>query len=886
MAKKRIFAGRVGPEKYFFDENGNVVDKNGAAAARGIAAAILAGIESIPEVKVEDKPPATPKAPKKIKQAKSKEESEEESSLSRVTQKVSSGRGSTRGTMGNIADVIGRGTIAASIGSVPSLRGVAAATLDAAGVGAFSTLGGGGGGGGRRPAAATSGDGKDSETESVGILEGILNVLKDNNELLQDLIFSLTAAARGRIEDERELEKEKKTKIITFGEQGSTPAFSGKGIGEVLGGFFKGGLAKILGPIEMMLSGLIGPLMNLAKFALRINPITAIFGAAVFSLNKTDWQEIFGALSTIFDDLTKGNWISALSTAIALIPDILIKGIGRLIANVLEWLGFEKESEELNSFITNLDIITPVKDFLIGLFDTIVAAVKGIMRSYVGNFLKLFDDINKLVDQIFSGDILGALDTAMQVVVRYFTMIPDMVIQGVGNLIAGIMDGIGLKEAAADVKEFLATFNLGDFVIEAIHLVIADIKFAFNWLKEKASNILTAITTWWNSWTISDVIITAFNDFKTKVGGLLAPVIEWWNSWTLVDVITTAFNNFKTNVSNILAPVIEWWNSWTISDAITTAFENFKTNVGNILAPVIEWWNSWTLVDIISTAFENFKTNVGNLLAPVIEWWNSWSITGAITTAFEDFKQKILAYFGPEFVEKIGEIANFDLAGYISKKIGEVFKTITDFFASIPGMISTFVTDQIKKLPFGLGEELLNALKPATTNFATGASGSFGGPAAQRNLEERTASVVPDTQKIEPRPAGTFVGERYKKEWDEKYKGKYDPITGEKLVQVTSAGSASANFGNTMAETSTVSATDLVPTENMTAPAFLKRANDLAISASVPAAPIIIDNSTKNNVTNSRPSSISPRVSSGAPSTAPVMSHIDRLLYPFIGAYP
>ena len=744
---------------------------------------------------------------KKTKEERKEYKEKEEGRLSRVTQKVSSGRGSTRGTMGNIADVISRGTIAASVGSVPDLRGVAAATLDAAGVGEFFALGGGKG---KKSAASTSGGGKNPGKESVGILESILNVLQDNNELLQDLIFSLTAAARGRIEDARELEKVKKeqAKIITAGEEDSTPA--DKGIGGVLGGFLKGGLAEILGPIEMMLSGLIGPLMNLAKFALRINPITAIFGAAVFSLNETDWQEIFGSLSTIFDDLTKGNWISALSTAIALIPDILIKGIGRLIANVLEWLGFEKESEELNSFITNLDIITPVKDFLIGLFDTIVAAVKGIMRSYVGNFLKLFDDINKLVDQIFSGDILGALDTAMQVVVRYFTMIPDMVIQGVGNLIAGIMDGIGLKEAAADVKEFLATFNLGDFVIEAIHLVIADIKFAFNWLKEKASNILTAITTWWNSWTISDVIITAFNDFKTKVGGLLAPVIEWWDSWTLVD--------------------------------------------------------------IISTAFENFKTNVGNILAPVIEWWNSWSITGAITTAFEDFKQKILAYFGPEFVAKIGEIANFDLAGYISKKIGEVFKTITDFFAAIPGIIGAFVTDQIKKLPGG--ETLLAMLnsKPATTNFATGASGSFGGPAAQRNLEERTASVVPDTQKIEPRPDGWFDGENSKNEWDAKYKGKYDPITGEKLVQT------SANFGNSMA--------DLTPTANPTAPAFLKRANDIAVSDSAPAAPIIIDNSTKNNVTNSRPSSISPRVSSGAPSTAPVMSHIDRFLYPFIGAYP
>jgi len=96
--------------------------------------------------------------------------------------------------------------------------------------------------------------------------------------------------------------------------------------------------------------------------------------------------------------------------------------------------------------------------------------------------------------------------------------------------------------------------------------------------------------------------------------------------------------------------------------------------------------------------------------------------------------------------------------------------------------------------------------------------------------------------------------------------------------QPTFTGSASANFGNSMA--------DLMPIENPTAPAFLKRANDIAVSDSAPAAPIIIDNSTKNNVTNSRPSSISPRVSSGAPSTAPVMSHIDRFLYPFIGAYP
>jgi hypothetical protein len=310
----------------------------------------------------------------------------------------------------------------------------------------------------------------------------------------------------------------------------------------------------------------------------------------------------------------------------------------------------------------------------------------------------------------------------------------------------------------------------------------------------------------------------------------------------------------------------EWWNSWTITDVIISAFEGLKIKVSGLLNGVIEWWNSWTLVDVISTAFENFKTNVGNLLAPVIEWWNSWSITGAITTAFEDFKQKIINYFGPEFVAKIGEIASFDLAGYISTKIGEVFKTITDFFAAIPGMISTFVTDQIKKMPGG--EALLKYLTPAE---------STSGMAAGRGAEREVLTAV---KKMSPRGAYT-VNELTN---DQRFNEAEPTFNNQEQPTFTGAGTASANFGNVMAET--VSATDLVPTENMTAPAFLKRVNDLAVSSSAPAAPIIIDNTTKNTVTNSRPSSISPRVSSGAPKTAPVMSHIERSLYPFIGAYP
>jgi hypothetical protein len=243
----------------------------------------------------------------------------------------------------------------------------------------------------------------------------------------------------------------------------------------------------------------------------------------------------------------------------------------------------------------------------------------------------------------------------------------------------------------------------------------------------------------------------------------------------------------------------------------------------------------------------------------VIEWWNSWSITGAITTAFEDFKQKIINYFGPEFVAKIGEIASFDLAGYISKKIGEAIDTVKNMFGNLGNMVNDYAYDLWEST---VGGFLPN---PLTKSSGTPDSESETGMAAGRGAERSVLAAVKNVTNSRPSSISPRV------DTEPTFNNQEQPT-------FTGAGTASANFGNVMA--------DLMPTENMTAPAFLKRVNDLAVSSSAPAAPIIIDNTTKNTVTNSRPSSISPRVSSGAPKTAPVMSHIERSLYPFIGAYP
>jgi len=882
MAKKKILAGKMGNSKYFFDENGNIVDQTGAVAPRAIAAAILAGIESIPEVEVEDKAPAKPKAPKKVKQAKSKEETEEEESpLSRVTQRVSSGRGPIRGTIGNIADVVGRGTIAASVGSVPNLRGVAAATLDAAGVGGLAMLGGGGGG--RR--VSSPGGGKNLEKESVGILESILNVLQDNNELLQDLLSSLTTAAKDRIESAREANRKAgeagKGVTDTDTKELEEQSFLGK---------WSKIIAAALGSVYGIILGWLKTVKFFAEALLPESLIKSIKGK--FTAIGTFFDDVFLKLKTLFTKNIQ-NISVVFEEAFSKISN-LFKSVGSesRLAKILTAFGqgiirlsapFIEAFNVLKSLISGpANYIVNVFKSFSGIFDD-VAKVAGNMLGFLDNFAGVFKFVSSIVSKL---------------------ALPLFIVMTVWDTVKGMIEGYekeGIVGAIAGaVTGFFNSLIFGplDMLKSAVAWVLG--KFGF----ENAEKEL-------NSFSFSEMftnLIGTVKDFFIDIG-------KWVGE----------------KMAGASASFSEWWNSWSITGAITTAFEGFKVKAGGLLNGVIEWWNSWTLVDVISTAFENFKTNVGNLLAPVIEWWNSWSITGAITTAFEDFKQKIINYFGPEFVAKIGEIASFDLAGYISKKIGEAIDTVKNMFGNLGNMVNDYAYDLWEStvggfLPNPLTKSSGTPDSESETGMAAGRGAERSVLAAVKNVtNSRPSSISPrvDTEPTfnnaedsvaeataEPvdsmitddltnrldtmHTAGVMNDNLYKMAKEHIKNGRISMAT--KMVMSAERSIApggditadkngiSANFGNVMAET--VSATDLIPTTNQTAPAFLKRVNDLAVSSSAPAAPIIIDNTTKNTVTNSRPSSISPRVSSGAPKTAPVMSHIERSLYPFIGAYP
>ena len=545
----------------------------------------------------------------------------------------------------------------------------------------------------------------------------------------------------------------------------------------------------------------------------------------------------FAAIGTFFDDISKS--IKGKFAAIGTFFDDIFIKLKSVFSGRFEKIG--AAFEEVFSKITNLFKGVGEESKL----GKIISSIGGAITRLAAPFIEAFETIKTIT----SGPA-SKIGTVFESIGGFF------------GKFSGIFEGV--SSTAGKMMGFLDNFA-GTF------------KFVSNIVGKLALPLMIVMTVW-------DTVKGMIEGYEK--GGIVGAISG---------AVTGFFNSLIFGPLDMLKSAVAWvlgkfgfenaekeLNSFSFSEMFTNLIgtvKDFFIDIGKWVGEKMagasvsfnEWWDSWSISGALIEKVKVFFIDIGKWVSEKMagasvsfnEWWASWSITGAITTAFEDFKQKIINYFGPEFVAKIGEIANFDLAGYISKKIGEAIDTVKNMFANLGSIVNDYAYD--------LWESTIGKI-PGTSNPLTRSTGnpdSETGIAAGKAAER---SVLTAITKMSPRGAYTTQEMAGDQRFDEA-----EP-TFNNQEQPTFTGSASANFGNSMA--------DLMPIENPTAPAFLKRANDIAISASAPAAPIIIDNSTKNNVTNSRPSSISPRVSSGAPSTAPGMSHIDRALYPFIGAYP
>jgi len=773
----------------------------------------------------------------------------EEGRLSRVTQRVSSGRGPTRGTMGNIADVISRGTIAASVGNVPDLRGVAAATLDAAGVGGLVTMGG-------RRGSSSPGGGKNPEKESVGILLSILNVLKDNNELLQDLLYSLTAAAKDRIESAREANRK-------AGEAGKGVRDEGED-SEEQSSLGKWGtiIAAALGTVYGIIQGWLKTVKYFAEAILPESLIKSIKGK-------------FAAIGTFFDDILKS--IKGKFTAIGTFFDDIFMKLKSVFSGRFEKIG--AAFEEVFSKITNLFKSVGSESKL----GKIISSIGGAIIKLSAPFIEAFNVLKSLISgpanyivnvfKSFSGIFTGVAGTAGKMmgflksfagVFKFVSSIvsklalPLFIVMTVWDTVKGMIEGyekegiIGAISGA--VKGFFNSLIFGP--LDLLKKALAWVLGAFGWTK--AEKIL-------NSFSFEQV-------FSDIIDGLIQSIKKMFASIT--DIFSSKEDTVKKQ-AEMLKPV----KPKPTGRAGVAWEQQYGATHNPDGTPKITKLTPEPLEPVEARPGENEKIKVNT--------GNKGKVQTTEISAAAEWDKKYKGKYDPITGKNLPQPM---FAGSASGNFGNTMAEATA--EPVDSMITDDLTNRLDTMHTAgvmddnlykmAKEDIKNGRISMATKMVMQAERSIapGGDIIADRHGIRAVGWMPTVTPQTPFVPNFTTDDQEQPTFTGSASANFDNV----MAETVSAGAASANFGNVMAEK--VSATDLIPTTNQTAPAFLKRVNDLAVSSSAPAAPIIIDNTTKNNVTNSRPSSISPRVSSGAPKTAPVMSHIDRLLYPFIGAFP
>jgi len=337
---------------------------------------------------------------------------EKQNRLENVTRRLPGAdriEGVVSGTARNIAR-----TVTSSITGSTGLRNlapraVAANTLQAAGLGSLIAL-----------SPLFSGGRRDSKPDSrppVGIdiapliigfkllevkLDNINNSIVNTNEYLQDLIAGQSQAARARIEEDRE----KRAQRAPRGEGvTAVPTADGKGgILSALSGLLPsiGSLLPNIGSITKVFTPLLTGLSNIFKGLLRFSttvalPIAAL--VAIFtSLEQKDWSEIFGNLSKVFDDLSKGKFLDAFVRLIGTISDTLITGAGRLVADILDFFGLESVAKSINDFLDTVDIGTTYVNAVQAITDYVVNAFYAAKDTVSGWINTAFDVGQKLID--------------------------------------------------------------------------------------------------------------------------------------------------------------------------------------------------------------------------------------------------------------------------------------------------------------------------------------------------------------------------------------------------------------------------------------------------------------------------------------------------------
>jgi hypothetical protein len=130
---------------------------------------------------------------------------------------------------------------------------------------------------------------------------------------------------------------------------GKILAFGGR-----VGGVIAGAL-EFLAPVGNFLGRIGGFLLKFGGFAIRGIPIIGQVIGALLALERADWAMMFENIGKIFGDLAEGKFLDAFVRIAALIPEIIIKAIGRITAMILDFFGFKDTAKWLSDLLDNFN---------------------------------------------------------------------------------------------------------------------------------------------------------------------------------------------------------------------------------------------------------------------------------------------------------------------------------------------------------------------------------------------------------------------------------------------------------------------------------------------------------------------------------------------------
>lgn len=217
-------------------------------------------------------------------------------------------------------------------------------------------------------------------------------------------------------------------------------------------------------------------LISIGRFLIRFaGPVGAVIGV-LLALESQDWEKFFGRFTSAFKDFSEGRWLDGIVNIIAAVPELLFKAIGRIIARVAEFFGFEDFARSFDQLVDSFDIV----EFFKGIFNYAKEAFTNILNS-VRTF---FSDASAKFSEWWASfsiidPIIDTFTYVKDAVVNAFTAVKDKVAEWFASAAdLGSRIGEGLGNMTSNVWEFFKSLP-GKMVDAASNLVPDFIKEPF-----------------------------------------------------------------------------------------------------------------------------------------------------------------------------------------------------------------------------------------------------------------------------------------------------------------------------------------------------------------------------------------------------------------------